>query len=208
METKAILGPNEDVSVVITIGPDLKGMQITHISILEDLWHDYLYFKKQAESVSREVELFRHQRYLRAALLVLIAYLEGVANRWLRSVLKEQGKAEPEINRFIKSKSLEDKCKFLTDEAAKKNSAVNTPFLSDIKKLRNDLVHLKLGSNLKIFEGLTLMTLAETERIIDVWLSNVGKALGKERHPDTRSMGRKSAQGQDFNEDYSGDGLN
>jgi hypothetical protein len=33
--------------------------------------------------------------------------------------------------------------------------------------------------------------------------------LSKERHPDTRSMGRKLAQGQDFkNEGYSGDGLN
>src|SRR3972149_2253333 len=81
----------------------LGDIEITHVSILEDLWHDYLYFKKQAKNSST----FLQKRYLRAALLVLISYLEGVTNRWFYNLLIEQGKSPEEASTDIRRASID-----------------------------------------------------------------------------------------------------
>jgi hypothetical protein len=66
-------------------------------SPLEDLWHDHEYFIRRAQENAADVPetMFLHMRFLRAALLFLFAYAEGVTSRWVHEVRenrRQQGK--------------------------------------------------------------------------------------------------------------------
>jgi len=89
----------------------IESVEVLQISILEDLWHDYLHFKKEARASSS----FRQKRYLRAAILVFVAYLEGVVNRWYNNWLVDQGESNKEIRRRIRNTKIYSKCKQLTE---------------------------------------------------------------------------------------------
>ena len=182
----------------------IESVQILHVSILEDLWHDYLHFKKQAKSNS----LFRQKRYLRAAILVLVAYLEGVVNRWYNNWLVDQGESDREIERRIRMTKIYSKCKQLTDQAVLKDPSIKQPSLDKVKNLRNELAHLQVSRDFAIFDELTLAVLDDSEKKIVDWLDMVSKALGTERHPDTKESGERLAQiSPDAAQEYSGDDI-
>ncbi|HYJ84827.1 MAG TPA: hypothetical protein VEW46_02065 [Pyrinomonadaceae bacterium] len=188
----------------ILISPD--GEEIKTISILEDYWHDYLYFKEQANLALKEDSQLKNRRYSRAALLVLMAYLEGVVNQWSISILEQDGKSESQIDAYIRKKWLHLKCDDLTKEASKKGSRVDDANIKRVKELRNDLAHLTPGKDAELFEEITESILTEAEEVIIPWLDAVGTLIGKERHPDTKEIGRglANALGQITQEEYSG----
>jgi hypothetical protein len=92
------------------------GVKVKTVSILEDYWHDYLHFKMLATTTDPESQ-FLHRCYLRGAFLTLMAYAEGVVNRWWSSILKKDGKTEREIDRLIRQVSFYIKCDKLTKKA-------------------------------------------------------------------------------------------
>ena len=73
---------NDRPNIVIEVSPE-GNVRAYAISHLEDLWHDYLYFKRQAEAAFHQSSsLLLQKRYLRVAIVLLQAYLEGVVNRF------------------------------------------------------------------------------------------------------------------------------
>jgi hypothetical protein len=127
------------------------------ISILEDLWHDYLFFRSQAAAIEQpEVTADGRlvaKRYRRAALLMLVFYLEGVVNRWLQHLLKEADwPAWEKMPLTMKAKRIE--------------AAINVDAslgIDKAKSIRNALAHLKPGGDFKLFDSVTDDLLAEVE---------------------------------------------
>jgi hypothetical protein len=191
------------VSFVVEFEPIEQGhVRVKTISILEDYWHDYLHFKQIAATEKGKSEL-RHRRYLRVALLTLIAYAEGVVNDWWFSVLQRRGESELEINNFMR-RPFHVKCNKLTEEASLTPSR-KQQLIKRAKTLRNDLVHLTTGNDARLFDGLSETLMIETEAAIIGWLDDVSSALGRERHANTQEIGRDLAKtiGAMTNEEYS-----
>lgn len=191
------------VNVVVTFEPGEAGhVQVKTISILEDYWHDYLHFKQMAATDKGKSQL-RHRRYLRVALLILIAYAEGVVNDWLFSILEKQGSSEREINKFLR-RPFHVKCNKLTKEALLTPSR-KQHLIQRAKKLRNDLVHLTSENDARLFDGLSETLMLETESAIIGWLDEVSTHLGMDRHANTQEIGRDIAKalGTMMHEEYS-----
>jgi hypothetical protein len=191
------------VQIRILISPS-GDSQIETVSILEDLWHDYEFFKSQAANLEQQPtspdELFLVKRYRRAALLMLVFYLEGVVNQWLKHLL-----GEPEWL-SLERKPLEKKIRCIEERLTPRlNTGVD---ISEAKSIRDALAHLKPGGDLKLFEAVTETLLAESERAIASWLTEVEGRIGKERHPNTREASRplREALGVELSESegYSG----
>jgi len=173
------------VEIRILISPS-GDATIETVSILEDLWHDYEFFKRQAANLEQRPtapdELFLVKRYRRAALLMLIFYFEGVVNQWLKHLL-----SEPEWLTMEK-RPLEKKVRCIEERVTSQpNTSVD---INEAKSIRNALAHLKPGGDLKLFEAVTESLLAESEKAIASWLTEVEGRIGKERHPNTREASR------------------
>jgi hypothetical protein len=194
------------MELTIVIDSDGDSVEVKTISIVEDYWHDYLYFKAQADLALKEGSQLKNRRYLRAALLMFTAYLEGVVNNWCISLQKRSGASKSTIDTFLR-KSLPDKCDFLTKEASKKVSGVSNPQMREVKRLRNSLVHLVPGKDADLFENVSEKILNNSESVIIPWLDAVGKIIGEERHPNTQDIGRQlaAALGISLKEEYSGE---
>jgi hypothetical protein len=52
-------------------------------SILYDLWEDFVYFRKESESVDRNLEGLRYKRLVRASIGAFYNYFDGVLNQWI-----------------------------------------------------------------------------------------------------------------------------
>ena len=188
------------VEIILDFDSD-DNPSVKTISILEDYWHDYLHFKELATAENGNSEL-RHRRYLRAAFLLLIAYTEGVVNQWWFSILKEEGKSQSEIDKFLRQ-HFPVKCNKLTRKASL--IPQHTHVIENAKRLRNDLVHLTIGNDARLFDGLSEELIDQTEAAITGWLDQTSTALGMERHPDTQKIGRELAKalGTMKHEEYS-----
>jgi hypothetical protein len=174
------------------------------VSIIEDLWHDYQFFKSQAADIEISPVTpdgeFVVKRYRRAALLMLVFYFEGVLNRWLRGIL-----AEPDWL-LMERKPIDKKVKCIEEKLAML-PAVGVD-VSEAKGLRDAFAHLKPGGDLKLFEAVTKSLLEESEGAITRWLAEAEKVIGIERHPDTREVSRPLREALGFpspgSEGYSG----
>jgi hypothetical protein len=157
-------------------------VEAEYVSILEDLHHDYLYFKGRAERYNRGAKgtqgWFQVKRYQRAALLALMSYLEGVVNHWLQGLLSKRAW------KGMNGKSLHEKCNRLVLEVTQRPSSQLR--VKNAKDLRNDIVHLKAGSDLRIYDEVSLALLTQTEAAIDRWLSGLEPMIGRPRHPSTK----------------------
>jgi hypothetical protein len=178
--------------------------RVETISILEDLWHDFEYFKSRAARLDRPGasagEHLRAKRYRRAAIVMLAFYFEGVVNSWLHALLKR------EEFHAIERKPLDVKVKRLLDSVGSKGQhALKT---SAAKQFRNELAHLKPGRDLELFDKVTKPTLASSESTLVGWLTNMERLLGLSRHPNTEaeSRGLRAALGESIpgSEGYTG----
>ncbi len=162
---------------------DAKGNStILAVNILEDLHHDFMYFLQKAKEYSADTPetMFLHKRFLRAALLILFAYTEGVANRWLFSMLHQHN-----INSTFAKKQfrpLDEKIAYLGDLASGAAPELN---VGSAKSVRNLLVHFKPGRDGNAFDDLSLPLVEETAEAIEKWISEMESSLGISRYPDT-----------------------
>ena len=164
--------------------------KVETISALEDLWHDFQFFKERAleldEPERSPTDRLVAKRYRRAALLTLLVYFEGVLNRWLASMLPKAGWLT------IERKYLE----FKIDAIQKRlpNSGASKPQVAEAKNLRNTLVHLKPGADGELYDKITQELLDATEAGVSSWLGEVERLLGLKRHPDTEAESRELRQ--------------
>jgi hypothetical protein len=174
------------MEIRVTIGEG-GNPTIESISALEDLWHDFEFFKKRAVELDGQTKTptdrLIAKRNRRVALLSLLVYFEGVLNRWLSEMLPA-----PEWL------AIERKCVELKVEAIQQrlpSAPGSMPEIAEAKKLRNTLVHLKPGADGEIYDKITLQLLETTETSVSVWLSHVERLLGVERHPNTEAESRE-----------------
>jgi hypothetical protein len=182
------------VEIHVTIAPNAD-TTIETISILEDLWHDYLFFR---DSAAVAPDLHTRKRFERAAFLSLMAYAEGVVNEWLSK--RTPAHRWPSVER----KRADEKVTLLMKHAP---GVVGQPVRKATRNLRNSLVHLDPSRNAKIYREVSPDLLAKSESTLLSWIAKMEVALGVERHPDTRKIGRDLADklgGARF-EGYSGD---
>jgi hypothetical protein len=205
MKQSKLILPKEEI--VVKISPDGKVVEMFTLNALEDLWHDYRYFKKRAEVYLAEGLPLRHKRYLRAALLSLISYLEGVVSKWCISILVDDKKSNNQIREFFKDRKIMDRCKFLAQNAATKDPSAKDLSIQGIKRLRDKVVHdAGIGCNYKVFERLSLTSISEAERDIVEWLNLIGNLLGQEPHTSTENAADEfKSIGQIIKQEYSGE---
>ena len=151
------------------------------VSILEDLWDDYIHFRDRASHYERpnlgDRAVFRAARYRRVALILLMSYLEGVVNAWGRRLVPSAR------SKSWYGKSLCDKVEILS-HATRHNATM--PGLTEAKELRNQLAHLKPGHDLQLYDSVSSGLLRRIEGDILKWLSRMETVTGLLRHPDTR----------------------
>jgi hypothetical protein len=182
------------MEITLTIPPNGQSIAVETISILEDLWHDYQFFRGQASMLDcpgfKPGDRLVAKRFRRAALLMLHSYREGVANRWLRGLRQDSERSTIERKRLI---------------AAVK---ARTAAADRLKNIRDDIVHLTPGNDLKLYDEITDELLGEAEASITAWLDEVEVLIGVERHPNTREESRalRQALGEEIpeSEGYSG----
>jgi len=141
----------------ITIKTD-GTVQAFSISILEDLWQDYLHFKKQAGLFLSPDKLPQHKRYVRVAALLLISYFEGITNRWCSHILETQNRDKKYIEDFL-WKNIYNKVRFIS-KTVEANDLISN--IGRLKDLRNDLMHYKEGLDWQLFKNTSLEELQKT----------------------------------------------
>lgn len=166
-------------------------IEVIVMNIREDLLDDIRFFVEQARShpVDRPGQTVLHKRYLRAALMFLFAYTEGVVNGWLRSNPEEK-QADPRFKR-IKFLCLNKKIDYLNEVWA---ARVKNPDVSDAKNLRNLFAHFAPGKDTEVFEKLTLGLVENAAAELGRWMNEMESVLGLERHPDNDEIMRKFAE--------------
>jgi len=190
------------MEIRVTVAPDGK-TEIESISALEDLWHDYLFFRSRAKELDQPscttTDGLDSKRYYRAALLALVCYFEGVLNRWLQHLL---GEAEW---RGVERQCIEKKVDLVDSRAAHGGGPV--PDIAAAKGLRNTLVHLKPGADGEVYDKINRELLDETEEQVTRWLTAVEASTQLRRHPDTRAESWKfsDALGASISEAYTGE---
>lgn len=160
--------------------------RIETISALEDLWHDYVFFRDQAVELGKSASSATNQliarRFSRAALLFLLCYFEGVVNSWLRETLGET------IWLLHERKPLDAKVRELKKQLA---SRPGKPKLKEPKKLRDMLAHLKPGDDGTVHDQINSQVLSAAEKQIVRWFTTVEEVSSLRRHPDTRAESRR-----------------
>lgn len=161
--------------------------RVETISMLEDLWHDFEFFKSESArfqkpqgSVSNQLIAKRHQR---AALLMLVFYLEGVLYHWLKQLLPKAGFVS------LERKGLEIKVEKIRERAGVTSQP--SAAIAELKTIRNALVHLKPGQDLALYDKISPELLESTESSIVTWLEAMGQALGLPRHPNTETESKE-----------------
>ena len=174
------------MEIRITIPPDGRDVTVETISMLEDLWHDFQFFKFEGkrllDGVSSPNNLLLVKRFHRAALLLLMFYLEGVINGWLKRLLS---KAE--------FGTIEKKClelKIAAIQAHTGCSQVAAPAVAEAKKIRNSLAHLKPGSDGSLYDSINEAFLTSTEDTIVAFLTSMSKILKMLPHLDSEVESR------------------
>ena len=176
------------MEIQILFSPSGDEVRVETVSILEDLWHDFQFFKSQAANLEQSTvppgALLLVKRYRRTALLMLVFYFEGVLNHWLKHLLGESAWLEMERKR----PPLGRKVKCIEERLGSQLGA--SLDIDKAKRVRDALAHLKPGGDLKLFEAITGSLLVETEMAISGWLNEVESRIGIERHPNTQEASR------------------
>lgn len=172
------------MQIRVTVSPEGEAAVET-VSLLEDLWHDYRYFLKHAESFASSEEAhagLMEKRYSRAACVLFMFYLEGVLNNWLSELLVDEEWRKEEFT------SIERKLTKVADLVPVDASCLEA--FRKAKSIRNALAHLKPGNDLELWDALSVDSLRDAEAKIIFWLDAVEKDLGSSRHPNTKKESR------------------
>ena len=168
----------------IVIGPD-GTTTATTVDLLEDLWYDFLSFRRQADVAVRRKDLLKTKQHQRAALFTLKPYLTGVANRWCANVLKT-GLDQDQIAHFLLEKSLAEKCDFLAKQVGE---TVPTDSLAMVCSLAAEFSNLTPDREPALFDALSSSELQAAEDKILSWYDVLATKLGFAKHEDTRKQG-------------------
>jgi len=170
------------MQIEVTIGSD-GNIAVLTVSTIEDLWHDYQYFRDAATAASSEEPAFEQKRFLRAALVLFVAHCAGVVDSWCRKQLPREAENSEQGENWIRHQCLEVKCKYLSDRA--NLAGLQVPEFG-FKRLRNRIVHATDEKDLEIFRALSPSLLREAETDMTEWLDLIGGTLGYERFLSTR----------------------
>lgn len=177
---------NDDNDISLYFRIDKEGnIHEFAISLLEDMWHDYLYFMEQANHYKDGKSDFLTRRYLRVSLLTLIVYAEAVINRWCHIIKTKQNEPPEKIKEFIRYKPLLAKSKYVTEEVIKIDPSVKGLQLFSVKELRNEMVHFKPGNDLRIFVGISMEVVKAAEQELTDWMGTIEASMHLNRHPNT-----------------------
>ncbi|SHJ15163.1 hypothetical protein [Propionispora hippei] len=176
------------MQIRVTIKPD-GSVTILTVSIIEDLWQDYCWFKERAyydeEKDNVTKEYFIAKRYQRAAPFTLCHYFEGVVNNWL------QGLCDNLEFQKIEEKSIYYKyCRVMKLCDIKENK-IN---IQNAKKFRNMFVHYKRRTDLKLIENVNYKLIEGTEKEINRWLDYIEQETNLRRHGNAEEASRKFSE--------------
>jgi len=168
--------------------------QIIALNTREDLLNDFNFFIDMAGlvKVNGLEGVYAQQRWLRAALLILFAYIEAVVNGWVYRVL-ESHKLIAVFKRMERS-PLEQKIEFLYDAFSARPTKLN---IEDAKGLRNLFVHFTPHRDSEAFDKLTLETVKSAADHVDRWMNEMESITGMRRHPFSEEL---KIGTEDFNE--------
>lgn len=199
--------PDVAKNIIIEIGEDGR-FKAYALSVVEDLWHDFLFFEQQALNTSTDDRPLLHKRFLRAALLCLFAYLEGVTHQWCYELTIREGGSNTKARARAGAK-IEARCKDLTHVAAGLTATTIEFEFTRANYLRNKIVHEVGGEHdVELFSELTLEALQTLKSDMVRWLEWVGPAIGQKPHPDTdRALDWLATLGDSVQDEHSSDGL-
>lgn len=144
-------------------------------SLLGDLWDDYVFYRKQAESVAREQKPLQYKRYVRSAIHSYFGYFEGVLNTWIH-------KCDPKFD--LERTSFGQKLAIIRKHVV---DVTRIPFL-EIKRarqIRNLIVHVKpTDKDVEIMETLLDGQFFRDADDFTKWLDLASDALRMKRHAD------------------------
>jgi hypothetical protein len=173
--------------VQVEISNDTGKFEVLVMNIREDLLHDFEFFLDQAKACSGDEHetRFKHQRFLRAALLTLFAYADAVANGWVKSVLENHQMGF--LYKRLQFDCLDKKIDFLNDAYSETGIRPN---VKDAKEVRNLFVHFTPGRDAEAFEKLTLTVVENAKNEVDRWMAEMESMLGLTRHPNSEQIVR------------------
>ena len=153
--------------------------------MIDDLWEDYVFFKEKALVTSVDTDLALYKRYVRASLLALFNYFQGVISKWVVSLDPSQHLRRLRAWQMLKivKRALRDKLK---------SCPPPSPPGLHLKKtqiLRNMLSHLSPAHDEHaIFMHLTDPELFQDAERIVLWIETTKGILGLESHIDMQKL--------------------
>jgi hypothetical protein len=171
--------------IEVTIDGTSGDFSVLLVSTLQDLWHDYQHFRDEALKAPSEEPAFVQKRFLRAALLMLVAHCAGVVDQWCRKEMTKEGRDSTQQKKWFRNRCLELKCDYLSKRA--NLTGIQAPEFK-FKELRNRIVHVTNGEDLDIFRSLLPSLLLQAETEMTEWLDLVGGALAYERFPNAAEI--------------------
>jgi hypothetical protein len=173
--------------IIVTVSRD--GIASVHgISLLDDLWEDYEFFRKKAQATGPDKDLWLYKRYARASLLAFFGFLDGVLNDWMMRI-------ESTPNRDA---SFNAKLDIVVKESQIKP---DRQMIQKIRELRCNISHPgPTDDQAAMHIALIRPDLFDQTKRIAEWLEKVSKKLelairpeiGKLVHKFAESLGRKS----------------
>ncbi|MFH0728116.1 MAG: hypothetical protein V2B19_17465 [Pseudomonadota bacterium] len=162
--------PASDVAIRITVSPG-GNLEISAVSVIEDLFHDYEFFMGLANKAENEMDA---KRFLRAACFSLNAWIEGTVNS-----LYEIRCRRDDISEKNRKKSFHDKCceletKYLNED---KGKYLNDSVRNGLRTLRNELTHFSKGDNFLVWDNLSVPNLEHQKQHFSLWLNHLYKLM-------------------------------
>jgi hypothetical protein len=156
--------PASKLAIRVVIGQN-SSIKISAISVIEDLLDDYEFFISNASKAEKEEE---EKRFLRAACLLLNAYIEGSVNSLYKIHRKRENIGKKKNKRKFHERCKELERAYLFDG---KGSFLSDEIRKELRKLRNELIHFSKGDNFLIWNELSISNLEKQKQTFVSWLS-------------------------------------
>ena len=139
-------------------------------------------------------------------MLTLMAYLEGVVNKWCSEILAERGETNEHITKFLRYKNFPQKEALVMEKARQIKTSAQQPTYSTARDKRHKITHLGVGSDIEVFESITMNSIEEAEKAVTEWIESTSSVLGKITYISTEAaLDDFDALGTTTAEEYSGE---